>query len=296
MRLPLVLASLVVLGLAWPATSRADHVTATVAITAQLAERASDTAWIVEVRWSISCNGPAGAATYGGDHNLIDEDTNERIYLGGTASQTGTTRQAVGRRATDRRVKPHIKAYCGDADLTKPHGSGPVEATGNTVLVPRRGVGDPAPTPTPAPGPTGPGGAPPGVACATLTRGTDADERLTGTSAGDRLLGLGGEDFLFGLGGDDCLEGGPGNDRLLGSDGADRLGGGAGRDDLRGGGGSDRLDGGRGVDRYSGGGGADRIDARDGRRERVRCGRGRDVARVDRRDVVGGCERVLRPS
>jgi metallophosphoesterase (TIGR03767 family) len=40
--------------------------------------------------------------------------------------------------------------------------------------------------------------------------------------------------------------------------------------------------------------GADRVMARDGTRDRIRCGRGRDVAVVDRRDQVKNCERVKR--
>jgi metallophosphoesterase (TIGR03767 family) len=41
--------------------------------------------------------------------------------------------------------------------------------------------------------------------------------------------------------------------------------------------------------------GRDRVMARGGGRDTIRCGRGRDVAYVDRRDKVEGCERVRRP-
>jgi Ca2+-binding RTX toxin-like protein len=43
-----------------------------------------------------------------------------------------------------------------------------------------------------------------------------------------------------------------------------------------------------------GGAGNDRISARDGERDRVRCGPGRDTAIVDRGDRVKGCEVVKR--
>ena len=54
----------------------------------------------------------------------------------------------------------------------------------------------------------------------------------------------------------------------------------------------DRLDGGGGRDVLNGGHGNDVIDARDGRRDLVRCGPGIDLALVDPRDVVRGCEIV----
>jgi Ca2+-binding RTX toxin-like protein len=84
--------------------------------------------------------------------------------------------------------------------------------------------------------------------------------------------------------GDDNASGGAGNDTLLG---------GPGNDTLTGGPGSDRLVGGPGVDSLDGGTGDDTIDARDGTREVVVCGPGRDTARVDRRDRAVGCERVV---
>ena len=76
----------------------------------------------------------------------------------------------------------------------------------------------------------------------------------------------GGRDRLAGRGGDDCLAGQAGADRLIG---------------------------GRGSDDLTGGNGADRIRARDGERDTVKCGRGRDRVIADRRDRVrGDCERV----
>ena len=92
-----------------------------------------------------------------------------------------------------------------------------------------------------------------------LQRGTRKDDLLVGTARRDDLRGARGDEVLRGAGAADRLDGGPGRDRLLG------------------------------------GAGADRIAARDGTRDRIACGAGDDVAVVDRRDVVSGCERVRRP-
>ena len=54
------------------------------------------------------------------------------------------------------------------------------------------------------------------------------------------------------------------------------------------------MTGGRGNDIVTGGSGNDAISVRDGRRDRVNCGRGRDRVRADRRDRLRGCERVRR--
>jgi Ca2+-binding RTX toxin-like protein len=130
----------------------------------------------------------------------------------------------------------------------------------------------PRTTPKPVPAPPGPL---PG-ACANLRTGTAGRDTLTGAAFGDRLRGLAGNDVLAGLAGDDCLSGGAGNDRL------------------RGGAGNDRLSGGAGNDRLRGGAGNDRINARDGRRETVRCGGGKDRVSADRSDRTIGCERIAR--
>jgi Ca2+-binding RTX toxin-like protein len=159
--------------------------------------------------------------------------------------------------------------------------------------------------------------------CANRREGTAAADLLTGSPAGDRLFGRAGHDTLLGADGPDCLHGeagrdrldggsgddslaggpgsdhglagGAGNDVLSGASGNDVLPGGDGNDRLKGGSGRDRLSGGAGVNRYSGGAGNDRISAANGQRELVSCGSGRDTARVDRRDRVSGCERVIRP-
>ena len=120
---------------------------------------------------------------------------------------------------------------------------------------------------------------------------------LRGMSGNDRMSGNGGRDRLSGGAGSDAISAGRSNDRAAGGAGNDRITGGAGRDVLKGGAGNDRLKGGTGRDRLSGGSGNDRIDARDRRRERITCGRGRDTVLADRNDRVSrSCERVRRRS
>lgn len=145
--------------------------------------------------------------------------------------------------------------------------------------------------------------------------GGPGSDTLVGRSGNDILSGGNGRDRLTGAVGNDLLNGGAGRDRLDGGPGADRVLGGRGRDTLLGGLGGDRLDGGAnndtvnglgGVDVVIGGGGADlllggsgrdQVRARDGVRDAINCGPGRDVAVVDFFErVVNACERVLRPA
>ena len=127
-----------------------------------------------------------------------------------------------------------------------------------------------------------------------LSGGSGAD-RLEGAAGNDRLGGDEGIDTLLAGSGHDTLFGGAGDDRLEGADGDDRIFGGAGVDQLGGGGGADVLSGGSGADRLDGGAGADSLNARDGRRDVVLGGPGRDRARVDRGlDRVLGVEVLLR--
>lgn len=133
-------------------------------------------------------------------------------------------------------------------------------------------------------------------------QGTAGDDVLLGlTRRGSRVDGRRGDDHvcggrrrdrLFGRAGADRISARRGNDVVAGGVGRDRIGGGGGRDLLRGGHGADRLDGGRGRDRMRGGRGPDRLLARDGVRDVVNCGPGRDLADVDRFDFVRGCETV----
>lgn len=103
----------------------------------------------------------------------------------------------------------------------------------------------------------------------------DARNQVVGTSLSETLVGTAGRDVVCGGGGSDVLRGLGGNDRLEGGNGADLLVGGNGRDTLLGGTGGDRL------------------MARDGRRDVVDGGPGRDRAWADGRDVVRRAARVL---
>jgi Ca2+-binding RTX toxin-like protein len=160
--------------------------------------------------------------------------------------------------------------------------------------------------------------------------GGDGDDELHGGSEQDQLSGAGGADQLFGdvgqdilAGGDgadvvrggvgfDEIEGGAGDDRLFGEDDSDVIEGGAGSDRVEGGASTDKLAGGGGADVLVGGGGNDilsdssgatRIDAgsgsdwirvRNGKRDRVACGKGTDHVSADRGDRLSGCEKVAR--
>jgi len=125
-----------------------------------------------------------------------------------------------------------------------------------------------------------------------VLRGGTGNDRLWSGSGADRLTGGTGSDRLWGSTGDDRLWGSSGADRLWGDSGNDRLSGGTGNDRLSGGSSADRVTGGTGRDRLFGGSGRDTVDARDGWRDVVDCGTGRDTARVDARDRVRRCERV----
>jgi hypothetical protein len=163
--------------------------------------------------------------------------------------------------------------------------------------------------PSGAPGP-GPGGEGPGP---TPTGPTAGPDTINGTAAADALCGLGGDDTINGLGGNDILFGDQcnaiarltsapfaaaaddGNDTIDGGAGNDRLYGSGKNDVLKGGPGNDLLNGGKGKNRYSGGAGNDKIAARNHKRDRIDCGKGRrDRATVDKADKVRGCERVKR--
>lgn len=278
------------------APAHADHVSATLHVSARLGERISDNSWAVIVDWRIDCSGPApGKANYTGSLNLDDLDSGAATYMGGTAGASGSDRQPVGRARLPRRMRPRIKASCFDSGVGN-HGSDTTEVTGNQVLVPALGDEDGDGTPDSADGGQGSRDFPRGGfggprdplrsgGCATAVRGTPQPDVLVGSSAADLVLGLGAADLLRGGGGHDCLLGGPGDDRLIGGAGHDRLTGGTG---------ADRLAGGSGVNRYDAGAGNDVVEAANGRAELVSCGSGRDRARVDPGDRVRGCERVTR--
>ena len=125
--------------------------------------------------------------------------------------------------------------------------------------------------------------------------GDEGSDRLNGEDGYDELYGGAGSDaFLRGGDGNDLLDAGSGNDKLYGGDGNDRLIGGTGSDYLSGGDDADRLVGGPGRNKLFGGAGSDTIEAANGVRETVDCGRGRDRAVADRADKLFRCERVTR--
>jgi hypothetical protein len=99
---------------------------------------------------------------------------------------------------------------------------------------------------------------------------------------------------LVGTPGRDELQGTPQTDHICGLAGADMIDGGPGDDYLSGGGGNDTITGGPGLDTIVGGSGNDIIRARDGDRDRIDCGSGKDIAIVDSRDSVRNCEKVER--
>jgi Ca2+-binding RTX toxin-like protein len=136
--------------------------------------------------------------------------------------------------------------------------------------------------------------------------GTPADDLLqgyTGDGDPDTIYGLAGNDRLIGQTGNDTLYGQDGDDRLEGdgqdpvypkqTGGSDRISGGNGADHLIGGYGKDSLTGGKGKDRISGGADADTIKARDGTRDKIKCGSGKDRVSADKGDsVASDCEVV----
>jgi Ca2+-binding RTX toxin-like protein len=137
------------------------------------------------------------------------------------------------------------------------------------------------------------GGEAPGAGrCGNVVVGDAKRNKLKGTSGEDRIRGKGGRDAIKGRGGNDCLNGGGGRDKIAGNGGNDQVAGGEGSDRLVGGAGNDRLKGGDKRDKIAGGKGKDRINAKRGRKDKVDCGKGKDVAVVDKRDKVRRCEKV----
>ena len=127
----------------------------------------------------------------------------------------------------------------------------------------------------------------------TLTGGGGADA-LAGGTGFDDLDGGTGDDRLAGQADSDALSGGDGHDRIEGGDSADRISGGRGNDVLIGGAANDIITDATGSNRVSGGGGADVISVRNGKRDIVNCGTGRDRISADRHDKLKRCEKVRR--
>ncbi len=110
-----------------------------------------------------------------------------------------------------------------------------------------------------------PSGNPPHRSACTI-KGTSHADTLRGTRHADVICGFGGDDRIKGLGGGDKIYAGAGDDT---------------------------INPGPGKDLVAAGPGADRIYAKDGRRDRIGGGPGRDRAHVDRRlDKLKSVERV----
>jgi hypothetical protein len=125
--------------------------------------------------------------------------------------------------------------------------------------------------------------------------GTGGNDLLFGTAYLDYVRGLAGNDRILARDGRNRIEGNGGNDVISSGSGGDAVFGGSGNDRITAGSGADLVVGGPGRDTIAAGPGNDTIEARDGFRDVVDCGAGRDVAEVDRLDRVTRCERVLRP-
>jgi Ca2+-binding RTX toxin-like protein len=289
-----LLACLLVVALALPSGAAADHITTSATVTARLKERRSTDFWTVEIRWTAACTGQdPGTAWYGGDLTMIDADTGERIYVGGvvdtsgSAAVSGTSEWVVSSIERERHLIPELTIQC--YQNSPLHGGTEVVVTGASVFIPPRFSG----------GGSGSGGAGGDYGSGDPTRplgGGGCANALVGTERPDVLTAGGGGDVVFGLGAGDRLDGGSGHDCLIGGSGDDVLRGKAGSDRITGGRGRDRLVGGPAVNAYDAGPGPDGVDARNGKRERIRCGSGFDRAQVDRNDRVRGCERVILPS
>ena len=145
---------------------------------------------------------------------------------------------------------------------------------------PTCGIGPPVQPPTGGGGGGGTG-VPSWTAACTIV-GSAGPDVLRGTSGRNVICGRGGNDRIYGNGGNDLLRGQGGNDKLYGGAGIDRLDGGLG---------TDTLNGNAGKDQERGGGGADTFYAKDGVRDALVGGPGRDRARPDRVDSLSSIER-----
>jgi Ca2+-binding RTX toxin-like protein len=153
------------------------------------------------------------------------------------------------------------------------------------------------------------------AALAATVVATNGDDRIHGTSSADTIFGMGGDDRIVAGDGDDTVYGDgscppgsqdasycqtgetarDGNDTIVGGDGNDTLYGQGGDDTIIGGHGDDTIVGGSGNDVIMGGDGNDFIDVRDGQKDIVNCGDGRDRVIADQMDrVARNCESVSR--
>jgi Ca2+-binding RTX toxin-like protein len=290
-----LLACAALAALTWPAEGTAAHLKTSGTVSARVTERENTDFWVVEITWTATCTGAKpGTAWYGGELQFIDADTGERIVVGGVVDTSGQ-RSVVGKRETfasslkrPRTLIPELTVHC--YENFPLHGGPEIVVTGAPVIIPPSFGGDRGHGDGNGGGGRGGGGGDPTAplsaeGCRLAVLGTNGADRLEGSDSGDVMIGFAAGDRLRGLPGHDCLVGGSGADKMDGGDGNDRLTGGSGRDRL-----VDR----KGVNAFDAGSGADFVDARNGRREPVRCGPGFDLVRVDRRDRLRGCERRLR--
>jgi serralysin len=134
-----------------------------------------------------------------------------------------------------------------------------------------------------------------------------AASRLFGGVGSDVLVGGPDLDFLGGGQGNDeirdssgsngsnrdYLTGDGGDDELVGSTDGDVLSGGSGKNVLKGRAGNDDLFA-TGKTTYDAGPGDDLVVSRNGKRERVNCGRGRDKVNADKVDLLRDCEKRVK--
>jgi hypothetical protein len=122
---------------------------------------------------------------------------------------------------------------------------------------------------------------------------------LEGQAGDDEIRGLGANDYLSGGDGKDLLYGGPGEDRIDGGKGEDVIYGGDGNDvskEVPGNRPGPGLDGGPGEDMIYGGDGNDSLAAKDGQRDKLYCGAGKDRYYADKNDYVSSsCEKKAKP-
>lgn len=127
--------------------------------------------------------------------------------------------------------------------------------------------------------------------------GGRGNDRLTGKAVHESFFEQVAYPFgtdLYGGQGSDILRGGPAGQLLWGAQGDDVLRGAGGRDFLEGRKGDDTVVGGPGPDRLHGNDGSDTLRARDGRRDHLFGGDGRDRAQIDiALDTYRGVERLL---
>jgi Ca2+-binding RTX toxin-like protein len=123
----------------------------------------------------------------------------------------------------------------------------------------------------------------------------DSRDKIVGLAGDDKLQAGDKRDLVFGNRGKDAIDGGEGRDKIVGGLGGDRLFGGDQADKILGGPGPDGINGGDGRDVIKAGRGNDLIIARDGQRDLISCGKGKDRVRADYRDrVARDCEIVRR--